>query len=40
MLIAACLIIIAWTVAMPLWASVTITVMSGLAIVCNFLAEH
>lgn len=35
MLVTACLIIIAWTVEMPLWASVVITVFSALAFVCQ-----
>lgn len=35
MLVGICLIIIAWTANLPLWASVTTTVLAGLAAIAS-----
>lgn len=36
-MITACLIILAWVVAMPLWASVIITVLASVRFIAKFL---
>jgi predicted permease len=38
MITAICFIIIAWTVQMPLWASIALTSLSSLGVACNLVA--
>lgn len=37
-MITTCLIITAWTAGMPLWASITVTVLAGVRFFCKCLA--
>lgn len=39
MIIPACVIIIAWTANLPLWASVTTTVLAGLAAIASLFQD-